>query len=281
MKSMESELQAHHLIFMGDCNFRCQGSFNSNLEAAVNNYQLLLSKDEYIKHKTQNKILYDFIEGEINFKATYRRSRIHDQFSNKKEQSPSYTDRIYIHTSPHLESKIVEYGSMNEHLGSDHRPVYAQIMCQISLPFIKPQIDWIPESKLGLCFSRLQVIILLPTFQEIFKVSPTFIKLLFSEEYLEHCGESKELEFDEMITFADIPMLTFALSDSRFLQDRNLSIIVKQGIQQEGGQISAQALLPFLGIETNSENHFSASLLANTRKIGCISGSYKIFTIPK
>ena len=45
-------------------------------------------------------------------------------FKNKKNQAPSYTDRVLFRNNTCQKHAVTKYGSMEHMLGSDHRPVF-------------------------------------------------------------------------------------------------------------------------------------------------------------
>ncbi len=62
----------------------------------------------------------------IEFEPTYKRDfKSNLTYINKKEQCPSYCDRVLVKQNC-KQSKInfIKYASCDEVLGSDHRPVY-------------------------------------------------------------------------------------------------------------------------------------------------------------
>lgn len=62
-------------------------------------------------------------EGEIRFLPTYKRSKVDDTFYNKKNQAPSYTDRILYKNNTLIPIDVHNYTSLEDVYGSDHRPV--------------------------------------------------------------------------------------------------------------------------------------------------------------
>lgn len=54
---------------------------------------------------------------------TYKRSKTDAGFFNKKNQSPSYTDRIIYKNNTNLPINTHNYTSLEDVYGSDHRPV--------------------------------------------------------------------------------------------------------------------------------------------------------------
>lgn len=98
-------------------------------ETLLNNY------DELRREMKGGKVFQDFTEGEITFGPTYRYERGSRIFSRKKEQSPSYTDRILTFTT-RMESDIeqIGYWSAPGITTSDHTPVAALFKLPVMLP---------------------------------------------------------------------------------------------------------------------------------------------------
>merc|ERR1719203_770295 len=89
------------------------------------NYQKFVSCDQLNHQMETNEILYGFREGNISlFAPTYRWQRDCNKISNKREQSPSYTDRILYKSLPHCYSFWqTKYKPKMTCFGSDHRPI--------------------------------------------------------------------------------------------------------------------------------------------------------------
>ena len=66
------------------------------------------------------------MEGKINFLPTYKRDMNGTGYVNKKDQCPSFTDRIMVKNNSSGTVEILEYSSHETHMGSDHRPVFTR-----------------------------------------------------------------------------------------------------------------------------------------------------------
>ena len=130
---------ADYFFWVGDFNFRTDAFFDDVVkwsqlaEKGEGSFDKILEFDQLKIEQKRNTSFKQVFEGKINFKPTYRRKRDrNDIFSNKKNQSPSYTDRILIRHKPHLYFHIDYYHNVEEQLMSDHRPVvgvyYAQLI---------------------------------------------------------------------------------------------------------------------------------------------------------
>lgn len=112
-KYCEFDCSSDFLFWQGDLNYRIDFSFEETTkEIEKNNLKLLLMKDQLIKQRQINEVFYDFHEGEINFKPTYRRKKGTDEYSNKNNQSPSWCDRIMVRTDKQLDINF--YDSVKE-----------------------------------------------------------------------------------------------------------------------------------------------------------------------
>jgi hypothetical protein len=65
----------------------------------------------------------DYYEYEIRFPPTYKRNKFEAGYFNKKNQAPSYTDRILFKNNTSNPVHLHSYNSLDNVYGSDHRPV--------------------------------------------------------------------------------------------------------------------------------------------------------------
>ena len=72
-----------------------------------------------------------YAEGDIRFLPTYKRSKVDSGFFNKKNQSPSYTDRVIYKNNTPIPIITNNYTSLEEVYGSDHRPVIFDFEMQL------------------------------------------------------------------------------------------------------------------------------------------------------
>jgi hypothetical protein len=112
-KTCEFDTESDYVFWMGDMNYRVDYIYKEVLEEiSKNNLQLLLTKDQLIRQKQQNQIFTNFQEAEINFWPTYRRVKGTDEYSNKKNQSPSWCDRVLVKSDRFID--IMFYDSIQE-----------------------------------------------------------------------------------------------------------------------------------------------------------------------
>ena len=100
-------------------------------------YKTLQSHDQLLREINANRVFQGFQEGPINFAPTYRMVRGRHDYSNKRFQAPSYTDRIVWKTLPGLEDhvKCEKYGGLFNMMQSDHRAVYGVYKVKLKVPF--------------------------------------------------------------------------------------------------------------------------------------------------
>lgn len=140
-----------HVFWLGDLNYRVDlGSGGTSREfnkvvalAKQNRFVDLVAFDQLnaMMHSSHGAFS-TFEEGRINFPPSYRLIRGNDtlEFSNKRCQNPSYTDRIIWKSRPNLETMVhlMEYDCDHTHLlMSDHRAVFADFHFQARLPHIR------------------------------------------------------------------------------------------------------------------------------------------------
>jgi hypothetical protein len=81
---------------------------------------------------TPDKKCYEgYEEGVITFLPTYKRGRQDNKYVNKKNQAPSYTDRILLRNNTTNEIEWKKYDVLDNVFGSDHRPVVLELNIKI------------------------------------------------------------------------------------------------------------------------------------------------------
>eukprot|EP00475_Leptophrys_vorax_P043579 TRINITY_DN8433_c0_g1_i1.p1 TRINITY_DN8433_c0_g1~~TRINITY_DN8433_c0_g1_i1.p1 ORF type:complete len:616 (+),score=135.44 TRINITY_DN8433_c0_g1_i1:71-1849(+) len=119
--------QFHHVVWFGDLNFRVEKDFDETCRLVeARDFPSLLLCEQLIQEMETGNIFIGFREPPINFKPTYRMLRDEVGYSNKKNQSPSWTDRILTLSMKGCEEELIpfQYDGAHDVLGSDHRPVY-------------------------------------------------------------------------------------------------------------------------------------------------------------
>jgi inositol-1,4,5-trisphosphate 5-phosphatase len=73
----------------------------------------------------------DYHEYDIQFMPTYKRNKFEGGYFNKKNQAPSYTDRILFKNNTSINILPEKYDSLEHIYGSDHRPVMLDLNLMI------------------------------------------------------------------------------------------------------------------------------------------------------
>ena len=71
----------------------------------------------------KKRAYHDYEEAKVNFLPTYKRGRMLNQYQDKKNQAPSYTDRILVRNNTNQDHEVKRYDVLDDVYGSDHRPV--------------------------------------------------------------------------------------------------------------------------------------------------------------
>ncbi|ETO15716.1 hypothetical protein RFI_21648, partial [Reticulomyxa filosa] len=129
--------QFHHVFFFGDMNYRVEKDFDKVCDLIKKKkWTDIVQFDQLIYQMQRQQVFYGFKEGTINFAPTYRWERYDNIISNKREQAPSYCDRIlYSSLSDTHDLKQLKYTSTANAFGSDHRPVWSVFMFTPRLPY--------------------------------------------------------------------------------------------------------------------------------------------------
>merc|ERR1712130_827878 len=96
----------------------------------------LIAVDQLKQQMDANAVFYGFKEGQIRFAPTYRWERHRNRISNKREQAPSYCDRILYRSLPQTFDLWQEcYLSSHRCFGSDHRPIWSLFKFKPKMPY--------------------------------------------------------------------------------------------------------------------------------------------------
>ena len=130
-----------HVFWVGDFNYRVDGGrggtpeeFNQVVNLSKHmKFQKIVKYDQLLREIRNQRSFVGFREGAISFPPTYRRDRKSSRkFSNKRNQNPSYPDRILWRSLPSCVRRLSqdEYWAAMNLVGSDHRPVAASFSLQ-------------------------------------------------------------------------------------------------------------------------------------------------------
>ena len=148
-KGSEFLHQYDYVFWGGDLNYRInlkdgpgydtEGEFRTVLKMISDKqFDPLYENDQLREEKNHGRVFSGFKEAPIKFAPTYRMVRGHHDYSNKRFQSPSWTDRILWHTRAGMEKNVenLEYNGVFNMPQSDHRPVTARFKVKTNIPYL-------------------------------------------------------------------------------------------------------------------------------------------------
>ena len=114
-----------HIFWTGDLNYRINCGRYGTLEefenvvkkaqsGNVEDLEWLISKDQLLNERKAGRVFAHFHEGEIDFPPTYRMDKGVYEYSNKRNQNPSYCDRILWRTAQPDDVELMEYRGVHE-----------------------------------------------------------------------------------------------------------------------------------------------------------------------
>lgn len=134
---VEPDALADFNFIIGDLNSRFKSTFTKHIENVDQSMHMLKELDELHEMRNEKMRYPGYQEKQINFMPTYKcvPDSLEYKYINKKDQCPSYTDRILLKRNDHSSNiTFNKYDSNPEILGSDHRPVFLD--CTISIDFV-------------------------------------------------------------------------------------------------------------------------------------------------
>ncbi|EFA80518.1 inositol 5-phosphatase [Heterostelium album PN500] len=136
-KSSDVLNQFHHVIWMGDFNYRVD-LFREEVLNLVkkNNIAKILTKDQLAVQKKMERVFLGFKEASIQFMPTYKLERGQKGvYTEEKQRVPSWCDRILWKSLPYTQPiSPVSYSSAPDISTSDHIPVYSLLSAYIQRP---------------------------------------------------------------------------------------------------------------------------------------------------
>ena len=129
VNGLESDVVGDFCFYFGDMNYRLKTTFqaldNSNVQQQA--VGMIETHDQLIEAQ-QTGHYPGYQEHPIDFLPSYKLSNYERQvYVNKKDQAPSYCDRVLYKNNMAIKAKPLSYESLDECYGSDHRPVVLQL----------------------------------------------------------------------------------------------------------------------------------------------------------
>ena len=115
-------------LFLGDLNFRIDMDYEFAKVASINfredDMMILNQNDQLNKIRKEDPEMSDVMEGELDFKPTYKYDKQKDVYdTSKKQRVPAWCDRILWFKNPKQVQQLAY--ERKENMFSDHRPVIA------------------------------------------------------------------------------------------------------------------------------------------------------------
>ncbi len=125
-----------YVFWSGDFNYRVNQTRENTIKfLKEKKFEALLKEDQMTMERERKAVFEGFKEGEIKFAPTYKYANNSHFFDNKKNRTPSWTDRIlYACKKEPLNIIQMNYQSHQGMLISDHRPVFSQFTVHVETP---------------------------------------------------------------------------------------------------------------------------------------------------
>lgn len=139
MRGFDILNQFRHVVWLGDFNYRIDHNFHEVCKMVEDKkWAELVQYDQLTNEKEANNVFWGFTEEKLDFPPTYRWDKKSMKVSNKREQPPSWTDRILCKSflGAEGELKCLKYSASPEVLGSDHRPVWSVYSVVLRRPYM-------------------------------------------------------------------------------------------------------------------------------------------------
>eukprot|EP01043_Picozoa_sp_COSAG02_P024806 COSAG02_NODE_1370_length_13018_cov_50.973218_9_plen_741_part_00 len=131
----EVEFNCQYTTFwLGDMNYRVEMDRVEATKLADEGNLDALLENEQLKREMGKGLMDGFVEGELTFRPTYKMDPLSPSaatvsaprpFSDHKDRTPSWTDRVLMKPMPGHDIKLTGYDSAWKVTSSDHDPVYA------------------------------------------------------------------------------------------------------------------------------------------------------------
>ena len=110
-------------FIIGDINSRFNRTYTQHIAEIHKSPDMAVDYDQMIDQMRKGHYP-NYQENPITFMPTYKRHDTDNSiYVNKKDQCPSYTDRIIYKNNTNCKIDIHTYTSIDDQFGSDHRPV--------------------------------------------------------------------------------------------------------------------------------------------------------------
>ncbi|KAK3776324.1 hypothetical protein RRG08_039910 [Elysia crispata] len=279
----------HHVFFFGDLNYRV----TEPVELVLNklekrDFTSLLEQDQLRRCQFEKKALFGFNESEISFMPTYRleRHKAGHNYDWKKIKAtgdrinvPSWCDRVLWHSFPGTFIENTAYGTVDNLLNSDHRPVFASFTVGITSPFVQNRMSLQEIRDVKFIFKKIQAQIKTSTKQfYVLEFSSSCLPDIVFCESNQRFGESQKSGFtnNPIWTSDQLPVLRPLFGDVDYLEDQHILIAVKGcGEDQES---YGECVISLKDMFTGEPCYFEATMTHFGEETGKMKGEWYIQT---
>jgi len=209
-------------------------------------------------------------------------------FSNKKNQTPSYCDRILIKSQPSRTVKIKEYNSAEMYFGSDHRPVYGIYEVLVEPPFLPlPALhlrNMVPRALLK--FNKLildYAFVQFQTFHEFEGPLPPNVELSmsFTAKFLDNYPSTLPLKIIEKCgpwqwNEEMLPLIHIPFADSRYLKTKYIRLHLTTINEDQEEVLLGQASIPLIDVVSQActLTNFTTPIHLYGKEFGSLYGEF-------
>lgn len=135
---VEPDATADFSFLLGDFNSRFKTKFSDFVairKGVITDAYTFIHQLDELRESLREYRFPNYLEPDISFKPTYKcatDSNDDDAYINKKEQCPSFTDRILFKNNTVNQFDFTSYNSLADVFESDHRPVCLQMKIQLN-----------------------------------------------------------------------------------------------------------------------------------------------------
>ncbi|XP_041349218.1 phosphatidylinositol 3,4,5-trisphosphate 5-phosphatase 2A-like [Gigantopelta aegis] len=275
----------HHVFFFGDLNYRLSEKIDVILKKTEEkDLPFLLEKDQLRKSQFNKTAFYAFSESEITFLPTYRlyrhqRGYNYDWKKIKKTGErinvPSWCDRILWHSYSGTFIENHAYGTANNLLNSDHRPVFASFTIGVASQFVQNRASVLENNTIKILLNRIEA--------EVKTCNKQNFVLEFYSSCLPNiiCCEPNSKFIDSrsncccpVWTSANLPLLKPLFNSREFLEEQHILIAVKSSGDDD--ESYGECVIPLKNMFSPEFQLFDAVLTHNGEETGKIRGEIRV-----
>ncbi|XP_025080135.1 phosphatidylinositol 3,4,5-trisphosphate 5-phosphatase 2-like isoform X2 [Pomacea canaliculata] len=278
----------HHVFFFGDLNYRVAEPIESVLlRTEQRDLRFLLDKDQLKKAQLLKKAFVAFNETEISFMPTYRLERQtagykYDWRKVKKTGErinvPSWCDRILWHSFPGTFIENSAYGSVDNLLNSDHRPVFGSFVLGITSQFVQNRTSLQEDAIITLIFDTVEAQIRTSCQQSfILEFSSSCLPDIICCQPNKIFGSWQDpgMSCNPLWEYEELPELRPLFGDQEYLEDQHLLLAVKGA--DDDHESFGECILSLKGMFDSLEvQSFEYILTHNGEETGKIRGTWYV-----